>query len=40
MIDYFNEVAKRSYLIDKKSDNWNVFEVLLYWLAKLTSPMM
>jgi len=40
LTDYFNEVAKRSYLVEKKSINWNLFDVLVWWVVKITSPMM
>ena len=38
--DYFDNLARHSYLIENKSTDWNIFKVFVWWIVKFTSPMM
>jgi hypothetical protein len=40
MLNYFDDLAKRTYLVTNKSKDWNILKVFTWWFAKLMSPMM
>jgi hypothetical protein len=40
MSSIFDNLAKRSYLLDEKSTNWNLLKTINWCFIKLISPIM